>query len=221
MEGNRLSAKDGMLVAVDGIYSVGKSTLIGDLTAWLAVTTDRTVLVSEWNSSDLVGGLLPTWKRDRRLGAHSLLFAEAADLAHRCETAIWDHLASGGLVVADRYVLSGIARSVIRGAEQGWATTVFRFAPQEVLTVLVECEPERTLERRKALGKDLDGYLSGRDYRHGSSVESDFVAYQHDMRALYRDLAVERGEVVSVDSERSRDACLGTVTEALARHVRW
>jgi dTMP kinase len=204
-----------VLIAIDGIYSVGKSTLIERVVSRLGTAADRPVMVSEWNSSDLVGGLIPAWKRDGRLGGHSLLFAEAADLAHRCEASIWPHLRSGGVLVADRYVLSGMARSVIRGVDPVLAGEVFGFAPREVLTILVECPPEVTLERRKRLGKRLGGYHSGRDYRRTASVEADFVRYQGEKADLYRRLAAERGEVLTVDTTCSLDDCVDRVMLAV------
>jgi dTMP kinase len=214
-----------VLIAIDGIYSAGKSTLIEIVLARLRDTLAQTVALTDWNSSALVGELIPGWKRDGRLGPHSLLFAEAADLAHRCETAIVPQLDSGGIVVADRYVLSGTARAVVRGVDPEFATQVFDFAPRESLTVLVECRPETTLARRRRLGKVLGGYHSGRDFRRSDSVEDDFVRYQAEMSALYRSLAPERGPVVSVDTERQSveecaDEVLRTVAAQLAETAR-
>jgi thymidylate kinase len=136
-----------VLIAIDGIYSAGKSTLIDTVLARLHTTLVRSVTLTDWNSLDLLGALIPGWKRDGRLGPHSLLFAEAADLAHRCETAIVPHIDRGGIVVADRHVLSGMARAIVRGVAPGMAAQVFAFAPREALTVLVECRPETTLAR--------------------------------------------------------------------------
>jgi thymidylate kinase len=207
-----------MLVAVDGIYSAGKSTLVAALVPRLAEATGRQVVTTDWNSSDLVGAALPAWKRDGRLGPHSLLLAEALDLAHRCEAAIDAHLAAGAVVVADRWVLSGIARAVVRGVDRSLAEATFCFAPRESLTVLVECDPAETLARRKALGKDLDGYLSGRDFRRTASIEADFVEYQRMMLDLYRSLAPRRGAVCRLDpatSERSVDEVVTVLSAQL------
>lgn len=205
-----------MLIVFDGVYSAGKSTLIRTVLDRLRLESGAPVVVTEWNSSEIVGDLIPVWKRDGRLGAHSLLFVEAADLAHRCEQVIQAQLDMGGTVLADRYVLSAIARSVIRGADPALVHRVFDFAPRESLTVLVECAPEVTLRRREALGKHLGGYHSGRDYRRSASVADDFVRYQAEMAALYRTLAPSRGEVVAVNSEHPVERCVDTVLTAVA-----
>jgi dTMP kinase len=204
-----------MLIAIDGVYSVGKSTLIQRVAAQLRATTDRPVAVTEWNSSDLVGDLIPAWKRDGRLGPHSLLFAEATDFAHRCERVIEPHLSAGGIVVADRYVLSGIARGVIRGVDPSLATRAFDFGPPETLMILVECPPELTLRRRTALGKQIGGYHSGRDFRRTGDVEADFVWYQREMMTLYRELAAERGDYLVVDTDRDVEAGVAAVLRAV------
>lgn len=189
-----------MLIAVDGVYSAGKSTMIELLVRQISRHWSREVLVSEWNSSELVGQHIPQWKRDGRLGAYSLLFAEATDLAHRTETVIGPHLAAGGVVVADRYAASGMARALIRGAESAVVQAAFAFAPAETMTVLVECDAATTLRRRTRLGKVLDGYHSGRDYRQGLSINDDFVDYQESMAALYRQLIPQRGRYLTVDT---------------------
>lgn len=204
-----------MIIAVDGVYSAGKSTLIRDLSDHLQALADGSVAVTEWNSSELLEARIPEWKRDGLLGPESLLLAEATDLAHRCEQTIRPHLASGGVLVADRWVLSGIARSVIRGADRAFARRVFDFAPREVVTVLIECPAELTLARRKAIGKRIGGYHSGRDYHRTSDPEADFVRYQTEMQALYRDLAADRGEVVTVNTDQPEGECLTDLLDAV------
>ncbi|MEU2953948.1 dTMP kinase [Streptomyces xanthochromogenes] len=208
-----------MLLVVDGIYSAGKSTLIRGLLKRLDEMIELSVKFTDWNSSELTGDLLPQWKREGRLGAHSLLLAEATDLAHRCEKDIRPWLAEGHVVVADRYATSGMARGVVRGADPEWAAQVFAFAPREMLTVLVECSAQETLRRRQSLGKVLSGYHSGRDFRRTDSVEADFVRYQEEMLGVYRSLSAARGPVLTVDSERtSAEESVEQVLNALPLH---
>lgn len=206
-----------MLIVLDGVYSVGKSTTIDLLRTELQDRAGAPVVVSDWNSSDLVGECIPQWKRDGALGAQSLLLAEALDLAHRVEHTIEPSLAAGQIVIADRYVLSGMARSMIRGVDGELAAQTFAFAPKETLTVLLESPSLTTLERRKKLGKVLSGYHSGRDFRQtGRSVEADFVAYQDEMRDLYRILAARRGPVTMLDtSVLSSAECVKEILSAL------
>jgi dTMP kinase len=206
-----------MLITVDGVYSVGKSSLIERLCGQLERAAGEPVLVSEWNSSDLVGDLIPQWKRNGQLGPHSLLFVEAADVARRIEQVIGPALEQGRTVVADRYVLSAMARSVIRGVDPALAGHAFEFVPREDITILVEAPPELTLERRRRLGKHLGGYHSGRDYRRTSSVEADFVEYQREMASLYRTLAAGRGPVVAVNTEEPLDRCVDTAMAAIGQ----
>jgi thymidylate kinase len=206
-----------MLIALDGVYSVGKSTTIELLRDRLAGRAAGPVTVSDWNSSGLVGDLIPQWKRGGELGGQSLLLAEALDLAHRLERTVNACLAAGGTVIADRYVLSGMARAIIRGIDADLAANTFAFAPKETLLVLVDCPSPVTLDRRKALGKVLDGYHSGRDFRRtGHGVENDFVAYQDEMRELYRTLATGRGPRVEVNSAiLTPDECVEQIMSAL------
>ena len=206
-----------MLIVLDGIYSVGKSTTIELLRDRLVGESERPVIVSDWNSSSLVGDLIPQWKRGGKLGAQSLLLAEALDLAHRLEHTVLPCLGAGGTVIADRYVLSGMARSIIRGVDADLAAKTFAFAPKETLLVLVDSPSPVTLSRRRTLGKVLDGYHSGRDFRQtGGGVEADFLAYQDEMRDLYRALAAGRGPLTDVDTTVLSPAeCVDRIMSAL------
>lgn len=208
-----------MIIAVDGVYSAGKTTLIRAAAEYLSTQARAPIAVTEWNSSVLLGSQIPGWKRDSEMGGHSLLLVEAADLAHRCEQTILPHLAAGGVVVADRWVLSGMARSVIRGVNRQFADCVFDFAPREDVTILIECPAELTLARRKAIGKRIGGYHSGRDYRRTASAEADFVRYQTEMQHLYRELAERRGAVVTISTEQPEADCIEQLIKGVTPYL--
>jgi dTMP kinase len=118
----------------------------------------------------------------------SLLYA--ADFADRMEHEIIPALRSGFIVLADRYIYTAFARSIVRGADRQWLRRVFSFAlePDAVFYMKISIEDliprvinvER-LQRRYREGKHgegLDYYESGMDLRIGEDFYDSFVEYQ-------------------------------------------
>jgi dTMP kinase len=62
-------------------------------------------------------------------------------------------LASGALVLSDRYIASSIAYGETQGLDPEWLTDVQRALPQPDLTILLDIAPE-TAADRKSSGRD-------------------------------------------------------------------
>jgi thymidylate kinase len=58
-------------------------------------------------------------------------------------------MASGGIVVCDRYLASSVAYGEAQGLDAGWLMTIQRYLPPPSLTVLLDIPPERSLERKQ------------------------------------------------------------------------
>jgi dTMP kinase len=69
--------------------------------------------------------------------------------------AIEGWLASGGVVVCDRYLASSIGYGEAQGLDAGWLETVQRHLPQPALTILLDIPPEASLARKQ---RDRDRY---------------------------------------------------------------
>ena len=59
-------------------------------------------------------------------------------------------LASGTIVVCDRYLASSIAYGDAQGVDRQWLTEIQRFLPQPSLTMFMDMTPEVSLTRKKA-----------------------------------------------------------------------
>jgi dTMP kinase len=59
-------------------------------------------------------------------------------------------LASGAMVVCDRYQASSIAYGEAQGVDAGWLTDIQRHLPQPSLTLFMDMTPEVSLTRKKA-----------------------------------------------------------------------
>ena len=59
-------------------------------------------------------------------------------------------LASGTMVICDRYLASSIAYGEAQGVDAGWLSEIQRFLPQPSLTILLDMPPAVSLTRKKA-----------------------------------------------------------------------
>src|SRR5262245_7405995 len=72
---------------------------------------------------------------------------------HERKEAIEGWLASGVVVICDRYLASSVAYGEAHGLSADWLIDTQRFLPQPALTILLDIAPE-TARSRKAAGPD-------------------------------------------------------------------
>ncbi len=212
----------GLIVAFEGIYASGKSTQARLLAEWCAALGLQHVL-TEWNSSPALAETILELKRRLQLVPRALVLLEAADLADRYEHVIEPALASGAVVIADRWVHSGVVRGVVRGVDPGFARSCFSFVREPDLLVVSGCPAALTLERRMATGRPISGYVCGEDFHAVTDRPLAFVSYQQEVAEAYQALFVGDAlrlccrDAPEVSSKRVREALgaiLGRGTES-------
>src|SRR2546426_1606786 len=114
----------GLLIAFEGVDGSGKTTQRKLLKAWLEDNGEE-VVATKWNSSPLFKGLIKAKKAARLLDPVSYAVLHAADFRYRLETVIRPALSEGKIVLADRYVFTGIARDVARGMDRERAMSLY------------------------------------------------------------------------------------------------
>lgn len=207
-----------LLIAVEGLYAAGKTTQIAQLSEHLR-SAGAEVTVSSWNSSPSLAEHVLGLRRQGRLSPRLLFLLELADFTDRLERVIEPALNSGGIVITDRYVTTGLARAVVRGVDRGYCVDAYRFAPRPDLTILLAVEPAVTVSRRRGTGRGMDGYVSGADFLDGpADVEERFVVYQRLVDNVYRrELA---GRAVLVDGAGDVEAVARRLWKAVAAQIR-
>jgi dTMP kinase len=142
----------------------------------------------------------------------SLLYA--ADFADRLEHEVIPALKAGFIVLADRYVYTAFARSVVRGADPQWIRKIFGFAliPQAIFYMRVHTEDliprvinSQTLHKRyweEESGEGMDYWESGMDLHLGEDFYDSFVEYQKRILLEFRKMSREFKFRV-VDASRS------------------
>jgi dTMP kinase len=174
-----------MLVVLEGLHSVGKSTQVRALASELR-RQGLPVVTTEWNSSPTLGRSITQLKIDNRLGPTALVLMEAADLAWRIESSLGDALARDAVVVSDRWFYSTLVRGLARGIDPAFMRSCFAFAPEPSVVFHLRCDAQVTLARREAAGMSIGGHMSGEDYRAVPDQRRGFVQHQNKAAILYQ-----------------------------------
>jgi dTMP kinase len=194
----------GSLLALEGLYSAGKSTQRELLVAALR-TAGQTVVETEWNSSEILADHMLRLRIAGRLSPRVLFLLELADFTDRYERCVQPALESGHVVVSDRYVETGIARGVVRGLDRQWCRQAYCFASTPSSTVYFDCPPEITLMRRRTTGRTMAGYVAGEDFLDmAGDTEAKFVHYQRLLEREYK--TALRATDLMVDATKDRAA---------------
>jgi dTMP kinase len=137
-----------------------------------------------------MGKAIEEAKSGHTLNTNTFSLLYAADFADRLEHEIIPALRAGFIVLADRYIFTAFARSIVRGADRQWIRRVFGFAiePDVVFYMRIGIEDliprvinSTTLQRRyweEEQGEGLDYWESGMDLRLGDDFYDSFVEYQ-------------------------------------------
>ncbi len=151
------------------------------------------------------GGSAPGWT------TMALLFA--ADRMDHIESDIAPFVASGGVVVSDRYDASSLAyQSISSGADSKnsveWIRALNRYARRPDLTIVLDLEPEAAADRRARRGEAPQLY-----------DDSDL---QRNLAAFYSGLAklLPEDAIVSVDASGTVDEVHERVWAAYSRAFR-
>jgi len=179
----------GKLIVIEGTDGVGRSTQIEELKKWLEVK-GYGVATTGWTRSPLLGKAIEEAKSGHTLNVSTFSLLYSADFADRLEHEVIPALRAGFVVLADRYIYTAFARSVVRGADRKWIRNVFGFAiePDAVFYMRINIEDliprvinSQTLQKRyweEQSGEGMDYWESGMDLRLGEDFYDSFLEYQ-------------------------------------------
>ena len=119
------SRRRGLLVAFEGPDGSGKTTQRKLFKTWLKAE-GYDVVTTKWNSSDLIKPIIKSRKAVRALSPEEFSLLHAADFRHRVEHKILPALWAGQLVIADRFLFTGLARDVARGLDLDWVLKLYQ-----------------------------------------------------------------------------------------------
>lgn len=190
----------GRLIVIEGPDGSGRSTQIQSIVTKLE-SDGHAVIDTGLKRSELIGQGILEAKQRLPLGKRTLTLFYAADFVDQLEHRIIPALQAGYIVLADRYIFTLIARSIVRGLSRSWSHNVFGFAPRVDLAFYLDVKPSVLFHRVFQKYGNLDYYESGADLGLSDNLYDSFIAYQSKMAREFRSMAKQYG-MVRVDGDR-------------------
>ena len=194
------SRRRGLLVAFEGPDGSGKTTQRKLFKTWLK-SEGYDVVTTKWNSSELIKPLIKSRKAVRALSPEEFSLLHGADFRHRVEQVILPALWDGKLVIADRFLFTGLARDVARGLDLDWVLKLYQPLVWPDLVFYFSVSPI-TSQKRVVATRTPNFYEAGQDV---TALEDPVESYQRFIARVireYESLALIF-KMVTVDAEQS------------------
>jgi dTMP kinase len=201
----------GLLIAFEGPDGAGKTTQRKLFKTWLK-SEGHKVVTSKWNSSPLIKPLIRARKEAHALGPEEFCLLHAADFRHRLETEILPALWEGRIVLADRFLFTGLARDSARGLDLDWLLHVYSplFWPDMVFYFAVSPDTSVT---RVATDRQPKYYEAGQDVTGSADALASYrqfidrIIHEYDALALiFEFVTIDAEQPMYEQHRRIRDA---------------
>jgi dTMP kinase len=194
------SRRRGLLVAFEGPDGSGKTTQRKLFKTWLK-TDGYEVVTTKWNSSALIRPIIRSRKAIHVLSPLEFSLLHAADFRHRVESVVLPALWAGKLVIADRFLFTGLARDVARGLDFDRVLKLYQPLLWPDLVFYFSVSP-RTSRERIAATRTPKFYEAGQDV---TDMEEPTASYERFITRVIREY--ESLSLIfrfsTVDAERS------------------
>jgi dTMP kinase len=193
----------GKLIVIEGPDTVGRSTQITRLRAWLE-EQGHAVMDTGLARGALAGRGIAQAKEGNTLGPVTMTLFYATDFADRLENEIVPALRAGFVVLTDRYIFSLMARGLARSEDAAWLEKVAGFALVPHATYYLRADVQ-TLVSRVVMGRgSFDFWESGMDMRFGPDMYESYLRYQgRVIRAL--DRMAKKYDFTTIDAGKPAD----------------
>jgi len=181
----------GLLIAFEGPDGSGKTTQHKLFKSWLR-SQFQDVVTTKWNSSPVFKPIIKARKAARTLNPLAYAVLHAADFWHRYETIVQPALQEGKVVLADRYVFTGLARDVARGKDRNWCASLYANARKPDLVFYFDA-PVEVCASRIAAGRDFKFYEAGQDVTGEADALQSYLNFTPSIVAEYKRLHEQFG----------------------------
>ena len=191
----------GCLIVIEGPDGSGRSSQIEVITSKLE-SEGHAVINTGLKRSELISQGILEAKQKLPLGKKTLTLFYAADFADQLEHKIIPALQAGYIVLADRYIYTLMARSIVRSLSRKWANDIFGFAVIPDLVFYLDVDPYELFHRVFQKYESLDYYESGADIGLSDDLFDSFVLYQRKMAKEFK-LMEKRYGLIPINGNRS------------------
>lgn len=178
----------GYLIAFEGLDQSGKQTQAEALRNYVTAEGRPCELLSFPDYETAVGTEISRALHGEREYAPDVMQLLYVTNRYEKRDQIERWLASGTVILCDRYLASSVAYGEAQGLDPAWLKDIQRFLPMPALTILLDIAPE-TAVQRKASGRDR--------------YERDLELLSR-VRASYRRQA-EAPDWIRIDGERAKE----------------
>lgn len=193
------NARSGRFVVLEGIDGAGTTTQVARLAARLRADGGLPVRATREPSDGPIGSMVRQILSGRIVAPEgrapgwvtmALLFA--ADRVDHVESNIEPFLATGGVVISDRYDASSLAYQSVssgRGGESAveWIRSLNRHAMRPDLTIVLDLAPDLAATRRESRGEAAQLYEQNEVQRALAVFYRDLARHMPDDRVIVVD----------------------------------
>ena len=189
----------GVLVAFEGPDGSGKTTQRKLFKTWLAAE-GYDVVTTKWNSSDLIKPIIKSRKMVRALSPEEFSLLHVADFRCRMDDVVLPALWAGKVVVADRFLFTGLARDAARGLDFDHVLKLYQPLVWPDMVFYFSVSPA-TSKKRVAAARVPNFYEAGQDV---TEVEDAVESYQRFITRVIREYEslAEIFRFTTVDAEQ-------------------
>ena len=191
----------GTLIVIEGMDGSGRSTQISLLQEWLE-SEGFSVQTSGLRRSNLVGRDIDELLAKNAVTRLTLALMYCTDFFDQLEHRIVPALKSGAVVLADRYIFTLIARSVVRGINRDYLSGLYAMALRPNLTFWLNVRPETAFGREFRKAQAISYWEAGRDMSLSHDLYWSFVRYQTMIKREFEAVA-KRHNFIELDGESS------------------
>jgi dTMP kinase len=203
----------GTLIVIEGMDGSGRSTQINLLQEWLE-SEGFAVQTSGLRRSNLVGRDIDELLAKNAVTRLTLALMYCTDFFDQLEHRIIPALKSGAVVLADRYIFTLIARSVVRGINRDYLSGLYAMALRPNLTFWLNVRPETAFGREFRKAQAISYWEAGRDMSLSHDLYWSFVRYQTMIKREFEAVA-KRHNFLELDGEAS----VPTVNKLLRQRI--
>jgi dTMP kinase len=203
----------GTLIVIEGMDGSGRSTQISLLQEWLE-SEGFAVQTSGLRRSNLVGRDIDELLAKNAVTRLTLALMYCTDFFDQLEHRIVPALKSGAVVLADRYIFTLIARSVVRGINRDYLSGLYAMALRPHLTFWLNVRPETAFGREFRKAQAISYWEAGRDMSLSHDLYWSFVRYQTMIKREFEAVA-KRQNFLELDGEAS----VPTVNKLLRQRI--
>jgi dTMP kinase len=211
------SELNGNLIVIEGLDGSGRSTQITLLQEWLE-SEGFAVQTSGLRRSNLVGRDIDELLAKNAVTRLTLALMYSTDFFDQLEHRIVPALRAGAIVLADRFIFTLIARSVVRGINRDYLTGLYAMALRPNLTFWLNVRPETAFAREFKKAQAISYWEAGRDMSLSHDLYWSFVRYQTMIKREF-ELMAKRNAFIELDGEASVPTVNRQLRQRIGEHL--